>query len=183
MRKTHLGELSFFSKFRWKREGGQTHGQVHGRHLILFHRVYRVVKEAQQRLQHLPARRPAAGRPPALPAAAAHVGTSMKKWCQAVRGPATERGQQGRGRVRYLPAEHAWGSLSSIVTMRTARGTEKSLLRNQRRNPRPRLTPELTVLTTRLDWQGSTLCWLFILTCLLPRLFQTSCPSPPFPSW
>lgn len=35
--------------------GGQTHSQVHGRHLILLHGMDHVVEEAQQRLQHLPA--------------------------------------------------------------------------------------------------------------------------------
>ena len=43
----------------------------------------------------------------------------------------------------------------------------------------PCLTPELSLN----DEAGLFLCWLFILTCLLPHLFQTSCPSPPFPSW
>lgn len=35
--------------------GGQTHSQIHGRHLILLHQVDHVVEEAQQRLQDLPA--------------------------------------------------------------------------------------------------------------------------------
>lgn len=34
--------------------GGQTHRQVHGRHLVLLHQVHHVLEEAQQRLQHLP---------------------------------------------------------------------------------------------------------------------------------
>lgn len=38
-----------------KEGGGQTHSQVHGCHLILFHRVDHVTQEAQQRLQDLPA--------------------------------------------------------------------------------------------------------------------------------
>ena len=35
--------------------GGQAHGQVHGRHLVLFHQADHVVQEAQQRLQDVTA--------------------------------------------------------------------------------------------------------------------------------
>lgn len=38
-----------------KEGGGQTHRQVHWRHLVLFHQVDHVVQEAQQRLQDFPA--------------------------------------------------------------------------------------------------------------------------------
>lgn len=37
-----------------KEGGGQTHCQVHGRHLILFHQVDDVIQETQERLQDLP---------------------------------------------------------------------------------------------------------------------------------
>lgn len=35
--------------------GGQTHSQVHGCHLVLFHQVDHVIEKTQQRLQDLPA--------------------------------------------------------------------------------------------------------------------------------
>lgn len=37
-----------------KEGGGQAHGQIHGRHLILVHQVYYVMQEAQESLQGLP---------------------------------------------------------------------------------------------------------------------------------
>lgn len=38
-----------------KERRGQTHSQVHGRHLILFHQVDHILEEAQKCLQDFPA--------------------------------------------------------------------------------------------------------------------------------
>lgn len=51
---TSPGRAFFLQQVQVKEGGGQTHGQVHGRHLILFHQVHHVVEEAQEGLQGLP---------------------------------------------------------------------------------------------------------------------------------